>query len=86
MEVIVKFFRDYLSGFHYFVYVLILLFFIFAIIGYFVSEKYMASMPKKNKKTEANQQQMEQVSQSQVNQQPVTQVTQTQALPPQVNQ
>ena len=71
MEVIVKFFRDYLSGFHYFVYVLILLFFIFAIIGYFVSEKYMASMPKKKKKVLSSESQTKQNAQTQVNQQQV---------------
>ena len=71
MEVIVKFFRDYLSGFHYFVYVLILLFFIFAIIGYFVSEKYMASMPKKMKKVLSSEPQTKQNAQTQSNQQQV---------------
>ena len=40
MEGIIHFFRDTLSGFNYFVYVLILLFLIFAIIGYMVTDKY----------------------------------------------
>ena len=50
MEGIVKFFRDDISGFYYFVYAGILLFFIFAIIGYLVTEKYIptSSIEKKN--------------------------------------
>ena len=43
MEVIVHFFRDTLSGFSYFVYLLVILFFIFAIIGYLVTRKYLSS-------------------------------------------
>jgi len=76
MEVFVKFFRDTLSGFYYFVYALILLFFIFAIIGYFVSEKYMAGMPKKKKKVLTSQPQATQNAQTQVNQQQATTVQQ----------
>ena len=52
MEGIVKFFRDSISGFYYFVYAGILLFFIFAIIGYLVTEKYQPSKPKDKKKDE----------------------------------
>ena len=43
MESIVIFFRDTLSGFAYFVYALVILFLIFAIIGYFVTQKYQSS-------------------------------------------
>ncbi len=43
MEIIVPFFRDTLSGFTYFVYALVILFFIFAIIGYLVTKKYTSS-------------------------------------------
>ena len=43
MEAIVKFFRDTLSGFNYFVYALVLLFLIFAIIGYLVTQHYLSS-------------------------------------------
>ena len=43
LEIIVKFFRDTLTGFNYFVYVLVLLFFIFAIIGYLVTKNYSSS-------------------------------------------
>lgn len=46
MEYIVKFFRDTLSGFNYFIYALIILFLIFAIIGYFVTKKYQSSKGK----------------------------------------
>ena len=43
MELIVKFFRDTISGFGYFVYLTVILFLIFAIIGYLVTEKYQSS-------------------------------------------
>ena len=43
METIVRFFRDTLSGFAYFVYALVIIFLIFAIIGYFVTQKYQSS-------------------------------------------
>ena len=43
METIVKFFRDTITGFNYFVYILIILFFIFAIIGYLLTLKYQSS-------------------------------------------
>ena len=43
MEVIVKFFRDTITGFTYFVYGSIILFLIFAIIGYLVTQKYQSS-------------------------------------------
>ena len=43
LEAIVRFFRDTISGFAYFVYVLIILFLLFAIIGYFVTQKYQSS-------------------------------------------
>ena len=43
LEFIVKFFRDTLSGFNYFVYVLVLLFFIFAVVGYLVTKRYSSS-------------------------------------------
>jgi hypothetical protein len=43
MELIIEFFRDKIVGFTYFVYILVILFFIFAIIGYLVSEKYNSS-------------------------------------------
>ena len=43
MEEIVRFFRDTLSGFAYFVYALVIIFLIFAIIGYFVTQKYQSS-------------------------------------------
>ena len=43
LETLVKFFRDTLTGFSYFVYILILLFFIFAIIGYLVTKSYSSS-------------------------------------------
>lgn len=43
MEMIIKFFRDTLSGFTYFVYALVLLFLIFAIIGYLVTINYQKS-------------------------------------------
>ena len=76
MEVFVKFFRDTLSGFYYFIYALILLFFIFAIIGYFVSEKYMASTPMKKKKVLTSQPQATQNAQTQVNQQQASTVQQ----------
>lgn len=43
MQVIVEFFRDKLSGFGYFAYIIIILFLIFAIIGYLVTQKYQTS-------------------------------------------
>ena len=43
MESIVKFFRDTISGYAYFVYASIILFLIFAIIGYFLTQKYQSS-------------------------------------------
>ena len=43
LEAIVGFFRDTISGFTYFVYCLIIIFFIFAIIGYLVTKKYTTS-------------------------------------------
>ena len=43
LEEIVIFFRDKLSGFGLFVYELVILFLIFAIIGYFVTQKYQSS-------------------------------------------
>jgi len=39
----IEFFRDKIDGFTYFVYALIILFIIFAIIGYLVTEKYNSS-------------------------------------------
>ena len=43
MNPIIDFFKNTLSGFTYFVYALIILFFIFAIIGYLVTEKHTSS-------------------------------------------
>ena len=43
METIVTFFRDTITGFTYFIYGLIILFLIFAIIGYLVTQKYQSS-------------------------------------------
>ena len=43
MNYFIHFFRDTLSGFAYFIYALILLFAIFAIIGYLVTEKHNSS-------------------------------------------
>ena len=43
MKAIVEFFRDTLSGFTYFLYAMVILFLIFAIIGYFVTKKYNSS-------------------------------------------
>ena len=43
MDKVIDFFRNTLSGFTYFVYALIILFFIFAIIGYLVTEKHTSS-------------------------------------------
>ena len=43
MDAIISFFRDTISGFTYFVYVLILLFFIFALVGYLVTDKHNSS-------------------------------------------
>lgn len=50
METIVKFFRDTLSGFNYFIYAMVLLFFIFAIIGYLVTKNYQKSSSMANTK------------------------------------
>lgn len=43
MNPIIEFFRDKITGFGYFVYCFVILFFIFAIIGYLVTEKYNSS-------------------------------------------
>ena len=43
MNFIVEFFRNTISGFAYFVYIMVILFFIFAIVGYLVTEKHMSS-------------------------------------------
>ncbi len=43
METIVRFFRDDITGFTYFIYSAIILFLIFAIIGYLVTKKYQSS-------------------------------------------
>lgn len=43
MENIIKFLRDDITGFAYIIYALVILFFIFAIIGYMVTEKYQSS-------------------------------------------
>jgi hypothetical protein len=43
MNPIIEFFRDKITGFTYFVYALVILFFIFAIIGYLVTEKHNSS-------------------------------------------
>ena len=43
LEALVRFFRDTISGFAYFVYAIIIIFLIFAIIGYFVTQKYQSS-------------------------------------------
>lgn len=43
METIVRFFRDDITGFTYFIYASIILFLIFAIIGYLVTKKYQKS-------------------------------------------
>lgn len=43
MNPIIDFFRNTLSGFAYFIYVLIILFFIFAIVGYLVTESRTSS-------------------------------------------
>ena len=43
MEVIVRFFRDTISGFTYFIYGSIIVFLIFAIIGYLVTKNYQSS-------------------------------------------
>ena len=40
MEGLLHFFRDTLTGFNYFVYALIIIFFIFATIGYMLTESY----------------------------------------------
>lgn len=45
-DIIIYFFRDTLSGFYYFVYVAICLFFFFAIIGYLCKLKYGKIPPK----------------------------------------
>ncbi len=39
----IEFFRDTLSGFTYFIYAMFIIFNIFAIIGYLVTEKYNSS-------------------------------------------
>ena len=43
MKPIIEFFRDKLDGFTYAVYCLIIVFIIFAIIGYLVTEKHNSS-------------------------------------------
>ena len=43
LEAIVRLFRDVISGFSYFVYALVIIFFIFTIIGYLVTQKYTSS-------------------------------------------
>ena len=43
METIVRFFRDTIDGFAYFVYILVILFLILDIIGYLVTKKYYSS-------------------------------------------
>ena len=43
MEFIVELFRDKIDGFVYFSYALVILFLIFAIIGYFITQKYQSS-------------------------------------------
>ena len=43
METIIKFFRDTITGFNYFIYASIILFLIFAIIGYLLTQKYQKS-------------------------------------------
>ena len=43
MNPIVDFFRNNLTGFTYFVYALVIVFIIFAIIGYLVTDKYNSS-------------------------------------------
>ena len=43
MNPIIDFFRNKIDGFTYIVYALIILFIIFAIIGYLVTEKYNSS-------------------------------------------
>ena len=43
MNPIISFFRDTISGFAYFVYILVILYFIFAIIGYLVTENHTSS-------------------------------------------
>ena len=43
MDIIIGFFRDTLSGFTYFIYASVILFLIFAIIGYFITKKYQSS-------------------------------------------
>lgn len=40
MENIIRFFRDGISGFTYFIYALVITFLIFAVIGYMVTDKY----------------------------------------------
>ena len=53
MDFIVEFFRDTLSGFAYFVYASIIVFLIFAIIGYLVTQKYQSSKSLVNTKIAA---------------------------------
>lgn len=85
MEGIVKFFRDDISGFYYFVYAGILLFFIFAIIGYLVTEKYIPTSSIEKKNNEKNKKKVlespmaEQVVQQSNTSQPV--VSNQQILP-----
>ncbi len=43
MDFLIEFFRDKISGFTYVIYVLVILFFIFAIIGYLVTDRYNSS-------------------------------------------
>ena len=43
LEIIVRFFRDDLIGFNYFIYAMVIIFFIFAIIGYMVTQSYSSS-------------------------------------------
>ncbi len=43
MNPIIEFFRDKITGFTYIMYAFVILFFIFAIIGYLVTEKYNSS-------------------------------------------
>ena len=43
MNIFIEFFRDKISGFTYFIYAAIILFTIFAIIGYLVTEKHNSS-------------------------------------------
>ncbi len=40
MDIVLYFFRDTLSGIHYFIYAFIMLFLMFSIIGYLLKQKY----------------------------------------------